>query len=505
MSLAGGQGSVTVKNATLYSPTTEKQVAVRHCNGRDIWIVSHEWNSNKFRAYLLTSAGLNTTPVITAIGETYSDPSGNGSPGQMKISPDGKKLAVSTETIPTSSSASLNTGGFHLFDFDAATGIVSNSLTLINKAQAYGVEFSPDGTKVYGTTFAAGTVAVVNAIYQWNVCASNTTAIVSSEYSLDLTSSSGGGLQSIQRAIDGKIYVAIQNQVNLHVINNPNASGAAMNFSANAISISPQYNASGLPNFINFYTKPAQSPFTNTINCQNVKFSVPPLPTFTSGCSTTPYPPSGYLWDFGDAASGAANSSTLTNPMHYYSTLGTYTVSLILQNACTNDTLKQIVNVTIPGPTVTVSGITTFCKGDRRVLNAAGANTYSWSNSASGPAATFSPTTTTVYSVTGTATNSCTSTNVFTITVNPCLDVASAANNSTVRIYPNPAHESLHFISEEGKRFNLTILNSLGQTLIEQVNFDPSQELDVSVLPEGIYFVSIQNGEQMKVMRLLKD
>jgi hypothetical protein len=139
------------------------------------------------------------------------------------------------------------------------------------------------------------------------------------------------------------------------------------------------------------------------------------------------------------------------------------------------------------------------------VLNATGANTYSWSNSASGPAATFSPTTTTVYSVTGTATNGCTSTNIFTITVNPCLDVASAADNNAVRIYPNPAHESLHFISEEGKRFNLIILNSLGQTLIEQVNFDPTQELDVSALPGGIYFVSIQNGEQMKVMRLLKD
>jgi hypothetical protein len=53
LSLAAGLGSVTVKNATLYAPSCEKQVAVRHCNGRDVWIISHEYNSNSFRSYLL--------------------------------------------------------------------------------------------------------------------------------------------------------------------------------------------------------------------------------------------------------------------------------------------------------------------------------------------------------------------------------------------------------------------------------------------------------------------
>ena len=97
MTLAAGLGSVTVKNATLYIPCCEKQVAVRHCNGKDVWIVSHEYNSNKFRSYLLTSTGLNPTPVITAIGETPGQGNTNGilsTIGQMKISPDGKKLAL---------------------------------------------------------------------------------------------------------------------------------------------------------------------------------------------------------------------------------------------------------------------------------------------------------------------------------------------------------------------------------------------------------------------------
>jgi len=39
-----------------------------------------------------------------------------------------------------------------------------------------------------------------------------------------------------------------------------------------------------------------------------------------------------WLWDFGDPASGANNTSTLSNPVHYYAAEGTYTVSLIVEN-----------------------------------------------------------------------------------------------------------------------------------------------------------------------------
>ena len=38
----------------------------------------------------------------------------------------------------------------------------------------------------------------------------------------------------------------------------------------------------------------------------------------------------GYSWNFGDAASGAANTSTLRNPVHTYAAPGTYTASLVV-------------------------------------------------------------------------------------------------------------------------------------------------------------------------------
>lgn len=116
MNLAAGMGSVTVKNALLYNSTSERQVVVRHCNGRDAWVVSHEYGSNLFRSYLLNSGGVVLPAVLSNCGEILS---GNGVAGigQLKISPDGKKLAMATASASIPSTA--GSGGFHLFDFDA--------------------------------------------------------------------------------------------------------------------------------------------------------------------------------------------------------------------------------------------------------------------------------------------------------------------------------------------------------------------------------------------------
>jgi hypothetical protein len=81
MSLASGMGSVTVKNATVYSgPVTEKLNATKHCNGTDYWVMIHDNNyttspytpTSDFRAFLFTSAGINTTAVVSSIGTSVN-------------------------------------------------------------------------------------------------------------------------------------------------------------------------------------------------------------------------------------------------------------------------------------------------------------------------------------------------------------------------------------------------------------------------------------------------
>lgn len=96
-----GLGAVTHKNILLFKKTTEKISAVHHANGRDIWVVFHEWESNCFRSYLVTTAGIELIPVVSCIGAVHQG--GGPAPGinqnynvagYMKISPDGKLLAL---------------------------------------------------------------------------------------------------------------------------------------------------------------------------------------------------------------------------------------------------------------------------------------------------------------------------------------------------------------------------------------------------------------------------
>ena len=71
-----------------------------------------------------------------------------------------------------------------LFDFDNATGVVSNSLPLeysvpngTNSAFGYGVEFSPDGTKLFASKCFNNNFS---NLLQWDLCAGSTNNIVAS-------------------------------------------------------------------------------------------------------------------------------------------------------------------------------------------------------------------------------------------------------------------------------------------------------------------------------------
>lgn len=500
MSLAAGLGSVTVKNAFMYNGTTEKQVAIRHCNGKDVWIISHKNSSNEFKAYLLSSSGLSSMPVTTSIGNPiYLGP---GVAGHIKVSPDGKKLAMATASANIST-ATISIPGFYLFDFDASSGIITNSLSLLTNTVfplgcgPYGMEFSPDGTKLFGTTSTGTTYSC--ALYQWNICAPTPSAIIASQYSLSIPNINLG---SIQKAIDNKMYIAMGSTPFLSVISNPNGSGAAMGFSLNAIALAPNTMcALGLPNYINGYTHAVPSLFTNTLNCQNASFSIPPVPTFSAGCSATPYTPGSYLWDFGEPASGAANTSTLANPSHYYGSTGTYTATLIIYSNCINDTLKKTITVSTPGPIVSVTGNSVICKGDRYTYTASGASTYSWTTGSSASSTTFAPNTTTVLSVTGSSAG-CSTTKSFSVTVNPCTGISSVSDNETFNIFPNPFKDQL-FIEASGPA-EIVISNLNGAVVLKSKLNQGKNEITTSQLNSGIYLIQAKSVDQIWRGRFIK-
>lgn len=496
ISLAAGMGSVTIKNNLLHSSSTEKQVSVRHCNGTDAWIVGHEKGTNTFWSYLLTTTGVNTNPVLSSIGTTLS---GVDYPqiGQLKVSPNGKLLA--TTVYSNSTPFSLGDRGFYLFNFEPATGAVSNSLTLLNTTQGiypYGIEFSPDGSKLYGTSLS-NTTSTKAQIYQWDVCQTSTAAIVNSVYSFTLPFTTVG---SVQRAIDNKLYVTSFGFVNMSVIHNPNNAGAAMNFSLQTIPIANKQARTGFPNWINLYQKPPAPLFTNTVACQTASFTSPSVFTFSDNCSASSYYYSTFLWDFGEPNAGTANTSTLSNPIHSYASIGSYTVKLIQYSMCSSDTVNSIINITTIDPPVSILGKTIFCKGEQRVLSASGATSYLWSNSATTSTIAVSPTLTTVYTLTA-STASCNVRKSFTITVKECLGIEER-NSLELKTYPNPFLDLLNIDAPIEGFISISSLD--GKLLYSKAIVSGLNVLLTANLPNGVYlfaFKSIKGEERQLIFK----
>jgi hypothetical protein len=407
MSLAAGMGSVTTKNAALHAPTTEKLTAIRHCNGKDVWILSHDMGSDNFRAYLLTSSGVNTTPVITAIGSVHSG--SLMSTGGMKVSPNGKKIALAiggnTVAVPNNITAF-----FELFDFDPASGVLSNSLSLGPYfVTAYQCEFSPDGSKLYGTL-------PIGEIRQWDLCAGSHTAIIASEYTFTSTATWG-----MQLAPNGKIYTSRWGYQDLGVFHNPNLPGAAANYTDVGLSLGTGTCLAGLPNFNASFLRDPSPAFSytvdNAISCLTASFTAPPAMTVTTGCSAT-ISYTSLTWLFGDPGAGPANTSSLLNPFHAFSAPGTYTTKLVYHSDCSADTVMQV--ITINSPSISITGTPTLCAGKSLTLTASGAGHYTWTGGANSPSIVVSPGLSTSFSVTGaSASNDCSSGASITVTVLP--------------------------------------------------------------------------------------
>jgi hypothetical protein len=465
MSLAAGLGSVTAKNIQLDSNYVEAMHGVRHCNQSDFWIVVHKQNSSDYCSFLVSSAGVIHTPVISTAGKVRAGVTG------MKISPWGKKIGFVAD-------------GVEIGDFDPSTGIVSNIIHL-DSMFANSCEFSSDGTKFY----VKESSSIGPNFHQWDLCVVSSSLISASHQSLS-TSAPTVIHGDFQLGPDQKIYVAAGGKKSISVINNPNAAGVSCNFVPLAVSTGTGVCRGGLPNFMGPRQKAV---FSHTTACQNSVFSFTP-PNY---CALSNDSITSVRWNFGDPASGAANASTLKKPVHAFSANGTYTVSLITEFPCFNDTIRSVVTVDSL-PTLSVTGKSAMCKNDVAVLSAGGANSYSWSTGQQTNTLSVKPATTTVYMVTGTGSNSCASFKTLTVTVNNCLGMQEAPEMRSFRIYPNPG-AGLYYAEPES-RIKLAVYNSLGQKVRETDIHTDKFILDLSELPAGVYLIRnllMENDEQV--------
>ena len=360
MSFDGGLGDVTVKNTHLKNNMTEKIAAVYHCNNHDIWVMTHETNSDEFNAWLVTDSGVAANPVVSNTGTAHTDIH-----GQMKFKSDGTGLGCVMGLQ----------GLAEVFNFDNVTGLLTSPITLSLNNNVYGIEFSPDNSRLYVSYYDAasskvGQFDLLNSDVQGSLINLATLIAETTIY------------RSLQLGPDGKIYIAESNSPFICIINSPNIQGPGSNFQNDAINADPSGSGNivmmGLPGFIQSFFHPL---FPN-IPCSVLD------PDFTSSdmiicpreCISFTYsgsPATSWQWTF----SGANDIFSLEeNPQQIcYFTAGAHMVSLMVSDGIVTDTVFKIITV-LPLPIVDAGPNITVVDGSTINLSATGNLTsYSWS------------------------------------------------------------------------------------------------------------------------------
>ena len=251
--------------------------------------------------------GFETTPVLSNTGGTQ----GNGA-GHIKVNRQFNKLAV----------GNLFDSTVELFDFDNATGSVSNPLIWdfsFPNALIYGVEFSPDGSKLY--------VSNIEKIIQYDISQLNATAIEASAFNVSQNAGVSYQPATLQLGPDNKIYIAAGT---IDAIQFPDQTGVGCGFQRNAISAQNGTTGYGLPQWINI--SDCNTGITgikiNGDTCSTSGISFQAL-----GTSSSPY----FFWNFGDPASGVNDTVTIVGtspsafPTHSFSSPGIYEVCVSFQ------------------------------------------------------------------------------------------------------------------------------------------------------------------------------
>jgi hypothetical protein len=374
LSLNNGLGGlVPLYNYQLSDDMVSKFAATYHANGKDIWVVGHDRYSNAFKAFLITEEGVyfangmqtNVVPVISNIGLSQQELSpmpdafNRNAWGRMKISPGGNYIAMSSNGL----------NAVEVFDFDIATGVVSNPRQ-ITIARPRDVEFSSDGTLLYVGrhyncyTFGCNiTYPPSTHVHQFNLLAGDSAAFINSSTIVSQFSPACWGYDGnqLQLGPDMKVYSTISNcyQLDLCVINNPNQIGSASNWEINGIDVEMGYYGAG-PN-------QGYPPFFTPYLDKNILFENRCFGDTTLIYTMTNTSMDSIRWEFSDPVQGLISIANQDSIYHVFPNPGSYMIGIKRYRGGNMDLLEKILYIN-PVIDISLPDDTMLCEGQPIIL-----------------------------------------------------------------------------------------------------------------------------------------
>ncbi len=284
MTLNSGNGDVVSKNNVLTEKLVTEQIAATyHRNQKDIWLVTHEYGSNNFLEFLVTKDGISTTPIVISVGPAVLPCNSYvNARGAIKFSPNGRKLAYNAN----GTGEDFLSNALAVFNFDNENGRIYNPIELPYSGGEFGLTFSPDNTKLYGTTWKALNFGgdQYNYLYQFDITFWDSLQIVKSKVLLDsIQVGPFFSFGDIKLGPDGKVYVAISGDKYLGVIGKPNLKGEGCAYRKAGLFLGGKICASGLNNYIEYNNYCQYQESDPMAECMNKLTIYPnPFPTQTS-------------------------------------------------------------------------------------------------------------------------------------------------------------------------------------------------------------------------------
>jgi hypothetical protein len=205
----------------------ENITACLQSNNTDFWIITKMKGNNILRIWPLTSSGVGF-PISRTVSFVYT---GINRYGQIKVSPDGKKIALAMGQAGAGGApigVRTNSKTLVVWDFDDSNAQISNEITLLSdptEDSPIGIDFSPNSMNLFCSSYFN------KKLYRFTLFDNSTF------HENVITPVGGADLGAIQIGPDDRIYVSRFGITPL-VVNSPN--DFESNISASSVSISGQ-------------------------------------------------------------------------------------------------------------------------------------------------------------------------------------------------------------------------------------------------------------------------